>query len=91
LTRPLQSALLARKARPGQELHVSVMTIRTSNFLGTIGLLVLVVGSVPRHGPTQIDRVERHIAPPLIVNALPSFTPSRAYARAGRCYYFCKL
>jgi hypothetical protein len=33
------------------------MTIRSRKFLGTIGLLVLVVVSVPRHGPDQIDRV----------------------------------
>jgi hypothetical protein len=35
--------LPARKARPGNELHISVMTIRTRKFFGTIALLVLVV------------------------------------------------
>ena len=35
--------LPARKARIGNELHISVMTIRTRKFFGTIALLVLVV------------------------------------------------
>jgi hypothetical protein len=35
--------LPARKARPCHELHISVMTIRTRKFFGTIALLVLVV------------------------------------------------
>jgi hypothetical protein len=33
----------ARKTRTGNELHISVMTIRTRKFIGTIALLVLVV------------------------------------------------
>jgi hypothetical protein len=33
----------SRKPRSRQELHISVMTIRTRKFLGTIALLVLVV------------------------------------------------
>jgi hypothetical protein len=33
------------------------MTIRTRKFLGTIGLLELVVVNLLRHGPDQIDRV----------------------------------
>ena len=33
----------ARKARPGNRLHISVMTIRTRKFFGTIALLMLVV------------------------------------------------
>ncbi|SDS09164.1 Protein of unknown function [Bradyrhizobium canariense] len=33
----------ARKARSGHELHISVMTIRTRKFIGTIALLMLVV------------------------------------------------
>jgi hypothetical protein len=35
--------LPARKRRIGNELHISVMTIRTRKFLGTIALLLLVV------------------------------------------------
>jgi Protein of unknown function (DUF2842) len=35
--------LPARKARPANELHISVMTIRARKFFGTIALLVLVV------------------------------------------------
>jgi Protein of unknown function (DUF2842) len=35
--------LPARKARPPNELHISVMTIRARKFFGTIALLVLVV------------------------------------------------
>ena len=34
--------LPARKPRIGNELHISVMTIRTRKFLGTIALLMLV-------------------------------------------------
>jgi len=82
--RPLQSA-------PSGAHRPKVMTIRTRNFPGTIGLLVLVVVSVPRHRPNQIDRVQRHVGPPLIVNAMLSLTLSGAYARVGRCYYFCKV
>lgn len=40
---PYSPPLPARKARPPYELHISVMTIRTRKFLGTIALLVLVV------------------------------------------------
>ena len=40
---PYSPPLPARKARPDHELHISVMTIRTRKFFGTIALLVLVV------------------------------------------------
>jgi len=40
---PYSPPLPARKARIGYQLHISVMTIRTRKFLGTIALLVLVV------------------------------------------------
>jgi hypothetical protein len=40
---PYSPPLPARKARPPSELHISVMTIRTRKFFGTIALLVLVV------------------------------------------------
>lgn len=40
---PYSPALLPRKLGPGQETHISVMTIRTRKFFGTIFLLILVV------------------------------------------------
>jgi Protein of unknown function (DUF2842) len=40
---PYSAPLPARKARPRIEPHISVMTIRTRKFFGTIALLVLVV------------------------------------------------
>jgi Protein of unknown function (DUF2842) len=40
---PYSPPLPARKARPRSEPHISVMTIRTRKFFGTIALLVLVV------------------------------------------------
>jgi hypothetical protein len=40
---PYSPPLPARKARPDHEPHISVMTIRTRKFFGTIALLVLVV------------------------------------------------
>ncbi len=40
---PYSPPLPARKARPDSEPHISVMTIRTRKFFGTIALLVLVV------------------------------------------------
>lgn len=40
---PYSPRLPARKAGPANELHISVMTIRTRKFFGTIALLVLVV------------------------------------------------
>ena len=43
LRAPYSPPLSARKARHPHELHISVMTIRTRKFLGTIALLVLVV------------------------------------------------
>jgi hypothetical protein len=39
---PYSPLLAVRKARPGNELHNSVMTIRTRKLLGTIALLMLV-------------------------------------------------
>ena len=38
---PYSPLLPARKARTASELHISVMTIRTRKFFGTIALLVL--------------------------------------------------
>jgi hypothetical protein len=43
LRAPYSPPLPARKVRHPHELHISVMTIRTRKFLGTIALLVLVV------------------------------------------------
>jgi Protein of unknown function (DUF2842) len=43
LRAPYSPPLPARKARPDCEPHISVMTIRTRKFFGTIALLVLVV------------------------------------------------
>jgi hypothetical protein len=43
LRAPYSPPLPARKAPPDSEPHVSVMTIRTRKFFGTIALLVLVV------------------------------------------------
>jgi hypothetical protein len=40
---PYSPPLPARKALACDELHISVMTIRTRKFIGTIALLVLVV------------------------------------------------
>jgi hypothetical protein len=40
---PYSPPFPARKPRIGNELHISVMTIRTRKFLGTIALLLLVV------------------------------------------------
>ena len=40
---PYSPPLPARKPRTASELQISVMTIRTRKFLGTIALLVLVV------------------------------------------------
>ena len=40
---PYSPPLPARKPRTASELHISIMTIRTRKFLGTIALLVLVV------------------------------------------------
>ena len=40
---PYSPPLPARKARQSHELHISVMTIRTRKFFGTVALLVLVV------------------------------------------------
>jgi hypothetical protein len=40
---PYSPPLPARKARADNELHISVMKIRTRKFIGTIALLVLVV------------------------------------------------
>ena len=40
---PYSLPLPARKARPCREPHISVMTIRTRKFFGTIALLLLVV------------------------------------------------
>jgi hypothetical protein len=42
LRAPYSPRLPARKPRSGNELHISVMTIRTRKFLGTIALLLLV-------------------------------------------------
>jgi hypothetical protein len=39
---PYSPPLPARKASLGSELHISVMTIRTRKFFGTIALLLLV-------------------------------------------------
>jgi hypothetical protein len=39
---PYSPPLPARKASPGSRLHISVMTIRTRKFFGTIALLLLV-------------------------------------------------
>ena len=38
---PYSPPLPARKPRPGNEPHISVMAIRTRKFLGTIALIVL--------------------------------------------------
>jgi hypothetical protein len=43
LRAPYSPPLPARKACPDSEPHISVMTIRTRKFFGTIALLVLVV------------------------------------------------
>ena len=43
LRAPYSPPLPARKARTASELHISVMTIRTRKFIGTIALLLLVV------------------------------------------------
>ncbi len=43
LREPYSPSLPARKAPTCNELHISVMTIRTRKFFGTIALLVLVV------------------------------------------------
>lgn len=43
LRAPYSPPFPARKARIGNELHISVMTMRTRKFLGTIALLLLVV------------------------------------------------
>ena len=43
LRAPYSPPLPARKPRPDSEPHISVMTIRTRKFFGTIALLVLVV------------------------------------------------
>jgi hypothetical protein len=43
LRAPYSPPLPARKARPDREPHISVMTIRSRKFFGTIALLVLVV------------------------------------------------
>jgi hypothetical protein len=43
LRAPYSPPLPARKALPGHELHISVMTIRTRKLLGTVALLILVV------------------------------------------------
>jgi hypothetical protein len=43
LRAPYSPPLPARKPRTASELQISVMTIRTRKFLGTIALLVLVV------------------------------------------------
>ena len=43
LRAPYSPPLPARKARSGSEPHISVMTIRTRKFFGTIALLMLVV------------------------------------------------
>jgi Protein of unknown function (DUF2842) len=40
---PYSPPLPTRKPRFGQEMHISVMTIRTRKFFGTIFLLILVV------------------------------------------------
>jgi hypothetical protein len=40
---PYSPPLPVRKARPGNELHISVMTIRTRKLFGTVALLMLVV------------------------------------------------
>jgi hypothetical protein len=40
---PYSPPLPACKARPSREPHISVMTIRTRKFIGTIALLMLVV------------------------------------------------
>ncbi len=40
---PYSPPFPARKPRPGNQLHIFVMTIRTRKFFGTIALLVLVV------------------------------------------------
>ena len=42
LRAPYSPPLPARKASPGSWLHISVMTIRTRKFFGTIALLLLV-------------------------------------------------
>jgi hypothetical protein len=42
LRAPYSPPLPARKPRSGNELHISVMTIRARKFLGTIALLLLV-------------------------------------------------
>jgi Protein of unknown function (DUF2842) len=42
LCAPYSPPLPARKPRSGNELHISVMTIRTRKFFGTIALLLLV-------------------------------------------------
>jgi len=43
LRAPYSPLLRARKARIGQDLYISLMTIRTRKFLGTIALLLVVV------------------------------------------------
>jgi hypothetical protein len=43
LRAPYSPHLPARKARSGNHPHISVMTIRTRKFIGTIALLLLVV------------------------------------------------
>ena len=43
LRAPYSPPLPACKARSGREPHISVMTIRTRKFIGTIALLMLVV------------------------------------------------
>jgi hypothetical protein len=43
LRAPYSPPLPARKARTDREPHISVMTIRTRKFIGTIALLLLVV------------------------------------------------
>ena len=43
LRAPYSPPLPARKTRPDSEPYISVMTIRTRKFFGTIALLVLVV------------------------------------------------
>jgi hypothetical protein len=43
LRAPYSPLLRARKARIGQDLYISLMTIRARKFLGTIALLLVVV------------------------------------------------
>jgi hypothetical protein len=40
---PYSPPLPVRKARPDNEMHISVMTIRTRKLFGTVALLMLVV------------------------------------------------